>query len=95
MEKNTDVTVTFHFTADLERRIDDFARSRGLSRSDVVRDALERFLQEGERTQKSTLYEQLKPWIGIVDSRGKYPAKDHKKHVASFIDEKHHARRTR
>jgi Arc/MetJ-type ribon-helix-helix transcriptional regulator len=89
------VTVTFRFPVELERRIDAYARSRGLSRSSVVRSALDRMLTEETESKDMTLSERLAPWIGAIDSGGRSPARDHKKTFADVVLEKHRARRPR
>lgn len=94
MERKT-ITVTFRVPAALERRVAAYARDRGLSRSDVLRTALDRLLADEERGEAATLRDQLAPWIGVVDSGGRHPAREHKRIFAEHVERKHRARRPR
>lgn len=72
MAKKKGKALTLRLDGLLEERVSDMARFKGVSRSELVRDALERTLKEDERLSKLTVYERLKPWIGIIDS-SKHP----------------------
>lgn len=75
----------------LDERLSKAAKSRGMSRSELVRDALERTLSEDDEL-KLTAYERLKPWIGIFDSskhpEGPLDARDASKQAEQIVWEK-------
>ena len=52
----------------LDERVSELARERGITRSEVVRDALERVVLKEKRGKALTAYDRMKPWIGSVDS---------------------------
>lgn len=92
MAKKKGRALTLRLDGLLEERVSDMARLKGVSRSELVRDALERTLKEDERLSKLTVYERLKPWIGIIDSSkhpdGPFDAADHKKDFGRYVEEK-------
>jgi len=55
MEKTTVTTVSLKVPAALEQRLARLAKSRGASRSEVIREALERFLNEASAHPDSCL----------------------------------------
>lgn len=76
----------------LDERVSELARERGITRSEVVRDALERVVLKQKRGKALTAYDRMKPWIGCVDS-SKHPdapfdAANHKQEFAAYMDEK-------
>ncbi len=72
MAKKKRKVLTLRLDGVLDERVAEMARHKGMSRSDLVRDSLERTLKDDERLTKLTVYERLKPWIGMFDS-SKHP----------------------
>lgn len=72
MTKRKGRTITMRLEESLAARVANVARLRGSSVSDVVRDSLNETLDHQERLYTMTVYERLKPWIGIYDS-SKHP----------------------
>jgi predicted DNA-binding protein len=60
---------TVRFDTHLEATLERLAKQRGQSKSDVLRDALERFAEEQDAGVTSAL-ERLRPYVGIADSGG-------------------------
>ena len=83
----------------LDERVTSLARSRGVTRSEVVRDALERQLRGEKREKELTAYDRMKPWIGIYDSSkrpdGPFDASKSKEGFAAYVEEKHRRRGAR
>jgi metal-responsive CopG/Arc/MetJ family transcriptional regulator len=71
-------TVSFKLPEDLDDALDELARSRGASRSAIVREALES-LAKGKRRSVTTLAGDL---VGSVD--GPSDLATHRKHMAQY-----------
>lgn len=87
---NVQSQLTVRLPDDLERKISSVAKRLHLKRSDVVRMALERFLEELEGGgEEDKPYEKVKSLIGIFssgisdlgESHRKYLLKEFKKHA--------------
>lgn len=87
------VTISVRIPAEMVKRVDTVAKRRRISRTDLVISALERELRREEQAEGKTLLEQFGPWVGSGHSGGKYPARDHKKLYAEYLEEKHFGRR--
>lgn len=91
MAKSKAKVLTMRMDESLDKKITEMAKLRGMSRSELVRDSLERTLKEDE-IYKVTVYERLKPWIGIFDSSkhpdGPFDAKDASKQFGDMVWEK-------
>lgn len=72
MGKKKERMITLRLDEVLEARLSKVARLAGMSVSDVVRESLEETLGRKEELYSLTVYERLKPWIGIYDS-SKHP----------------------
>jgi hypothetical protein len=63
-------TISLKLTDNLLRKLERTARERGQSKSDVIRSALEQYLN-GERTlPPGSALEAALPWIGCVEGPG-------------------------
>jgi hypothetical protein len=97
MAKKKERTLTMRLDGLLDERISSKARARGVSRADIVRDALEREFLHAERVRTMTAYERLKPYIGVIDSSkspgGPFTSEDATGQYQKGIDEKYRRRR--
>ena len=63
-------TISLKLTDNVLRKLERAARERGQSKSDVIRSALEQYLN-GERTiPPGSALEAARPWIGCVEGPG-------------------------
>ena len=76
---NTQLTV--RLPDNLEKDIAIIARKLGLKRSDIVRIALERFVQQTEGEEESSAYERVKGLLGIVSSGIPDLGESHREHL--------------
>jgi predicted DNA-binding protein len=68
------------------------AMRRGQTKSDVIRDAIERLAEdEGERL---TAYYKLQPFLGIVDSGGQQLSTETGRRFRELLEERRRARRS-
>jgi len=75
----------------LEAKLERLAKQRGQSKSDVIRDALERFAEEQETGGTSAL-ERLRPFVGIADSGGRQLSEKTGQRFREMLLEKRRAR---
>ena len=68
MAKKKGKAITLRLDGLLEERVSAVARKRGVTRSQVVRDALEKELGREKQGKELSAYDRLKPWIGCIDS---------------------------
>lgn len=87
--------VTYRFPAELEERIGDLAEQKGMTRSDFVRDALERVVEKEVMNEKKTLLDWFGKRVGSVHSGGKFPSRDHSKIIREYLVRKHYGSRSR
>jgi len=53
------------------------AALRGQSRSEVIRDAIERLVHtENDSTKAGSALQRLRPWVGVADSGGRQLSRD-------------------
>lgn len=92
MAKRKGKVLTMRLDGLLEERVAAMARKKGVSRSQVVRDALEREFLRDEKRKTMSAYDRLKPWIGIYDSSGHpdgpFDAANAKQEFAAYVEEK-------
>jgi len=77
--------LTVRLPEDLEREVSNYAKKLRLKRSDIVRMALERFLQESYVREESAPYEKVSGLIGAVSSGIPDLGNDHRKHLVKRI----------
>jgi len=75
--------LTVRLTDELEKQVEALARKLHRKRSDVVRLALERFIQEEEEAQGDTPYNRVKDLIGSVESSIPDLGLNHREHLKS------------
>ena len=76
--------------ADLER----LAQERGQSKSEVIRDAIERLVHtENDSAKGASALQLLKPWVGIADSGGRQLSRDTGKRFRELLEERRRAGR--
>jgi predicted DNA-binding protein len=62
------MTLSLRLEEKTKRRLSRYARARGLSQSEVVRQAIDALLNRQDTTKGTTLYERMKDVIGSVHS---------------------------
>jgi predicted DNA-binding protein len=62
------MTFSLRLEEKTKRRLSRYARARGLSQSEVVRQAIDALLNRQDTTKGTTLYERMKDVIGSVHS---------------------------
>jgi hypothetical protein len=63
-------TISLKLTEDLHRQLERTARERGQSKSEIVRAALEQFLNGARTIPPGSALDAAKPWIGCVEGPG-------------------------
>jgi Arc/MetJ-type ribon-helix-helix transcriptional regulator len=90
------VALTVRLDPKTERALNALARRRGLSRSDVVREALALYeASGGERSDGSRPADAWLDVIGVVDLGVRDPARTTGEQVAALLADKARARRSR
>ena len=69
------------------------AAQRGQTKSEVIRDAIAHLAEE--ETQRSSAYHRLRPFVGIVDSKGQQLSTKTGRRFRELLEERHRARRAR
>ncbi|EPG73950.1 ribbon-helix-helix protein, CopG family [Leptospira fainei serovar Hurstbridge str. BUT 6] len=77
---------------DLERKLDSFAKSKGKSRSEIVKESILEYIKNHSSTK--TPFELGKDLFGKHSSKHKNLAKDGKAHLANIIKDKDEKRRS-
>lgn len=67
------------------------AARRGQTQSEVIRDAILRLAEE--EAEPLSAYDQLRPFIGIIDSGGQQLSTDTGKRLRTLLEERRNARR--
>lgn len=76
--------ITVRLPKDLESRLEAFARERGLRRSEVVRDALRRYL-EGPAVGAGRPYERVKELLGSASGGPPDLAARHREYLQEIL----------
>jgi hypothetical protein len=63
-------TISLKLTDNLLRKLERTARERGQSKSDVIRSALEQYLNGEGTSPPGSALEAARPWIGCVEGPG-------------------------
>jgi hypothetical protein len=63
-------TISLKLTETLHRKLDRAARQRGQSKSDLVRAALEQFLNGARAVSAGSALEAALPWVGCCEGPG-------------------------
>ncbi len=63
-------TLSLKLPPSLETKLTHAARQRGTSKSSIVREALESFLQNNAAPKKGSALEAVSPWVGCVNGPG-------------------------
>jgi hypothetical protein len=77
--------LTVRVPKDLDRSISSLCQRLGLRRSDIVRMALQKFVEEFDNGQQNRPYERVKRLIGSVESGIPDLGSEHRKHVLKRI----------
>jgi predicted DNA-binding protein len=75
--------LTVRLTDELEEQVEALARKLNRKRSDVVRLALERFIQEADEAHEDRPYSRVKDLIGSVESGIADLGSSHREHLKS------------
>jgi hypothetical protein len=88
--------LTVRLSPKTERTLNALARRRGQTRSDVVREAIERYTAGGEgETRAPGPYEQWADVIGVIRMGGRNPTKTTGELFTELVAQKARARRSR
>ncbi len=79
--------ISVRLTEELERKLDRIARDKNVSKSKIVKEALESYLEKDDG--KPTAYELGKDLFGKHGSGLKNLSRDHKKIFVEILREKH------
>lgn len=73
--------LTFRLPDELEKEISNLAKKLHLKRSDIIRMALKRFIEEFQGEKESKPYERVKSLIGNISSGIPDLGESHRKHL--------------
>jgi len=77
--------LTVRLPKNVDRSISSLARRLGLKRSDIVRMALQKLIDEFENGQQERPYDRVKRLIGAVESGIPDLGSEHRKHILERI----------
>ncbi len=80
-----DTQLTIRLPESLHERLARVAKTLGRKRSDVVRTAIQRFLEETERAARPRPYEQVRDLLGALDSGVSDLGSRHRDHLVAYL----------
>ncbi len=85
---------TVRLDSNLEADLERLAQERGQTKSEVIRDAIERLVHtEDDSAKGGSALQRLKPWAGIADSGGRQLSRDTGKRFRELLEERRRAGR--